>query len=67
MVVLNGMSRYHLAILAVQFGRLTPTRVAELTGILNQLILDATHHAREHFEDAPEIRDWQWTDGLANP
>ena len=62
MVVLNGMSRYHLAILAVRFGRLTPTRAAELTGKLNQLILDATHYAREHFEDAAEIRDWQWTE-----
>jgi xylulose-5-phosphate/fructose-6-phosphate phosphoketolase len=62
MVVLNGMSRYHLAILAIRFARLPQARVTELTATLNQLILDASGYAREHFEDAPEIRDWQWTD-----
>jgi phosphoketolase len=25
------------------------------------MIADAVRYAREHLEDAPEIRDWVWT------
>jgi xylulose-5-phosphate/fructose-6-phosphate phosphoketolase len=62
MVVLNGMSRYHLAILAIRFSTLAPARIAALTATLRQLIDDAVRYSREHFDDAAEIRDWKWTD-----
>jgi xylulose-5-phosphate/fructose-6-phosphate phosphoketolase len=62
MVVLNGMSRYHLAILAIEFSGLSVDRIADLTAALNEKIAEAVRYSREHFEDAPEIRDWLWTE-----
>jgi xylulose-5-phosphate/fructose-6-phosphate phosphoketolase len=63
MVVLNGMSRYHLTIEALRRsgGRLrdrAPALMAECT----EAITRARAYAREHFEDPPEIRDWVWTE-----
>jgi len=60
MVVLNGMSRYHLCIEALRrTARMrdrAPTLIAECTA----RIAEATAYAREHLEDMPEIRDWMW-------
>jgi len=61
MVVLNGMSRYHLAILALRFSPLPVDRIAELTARLTASLEEASRYAREHFEDLPAIRDWHWT------
>jgi len=61
MVVLNGMSRYHLCIEALRratrLRELAPPLIAECNEML------AKHHAyvREHLEDMPEVRDWTWT------
>ncbi len=60
MVVLNGMSRYHLAMLAIRFSGLAPTRASALTDQLRHKIDDAVRYAREHFEDPAELRDWTW-------
>ena len=62
MVVLNGVSRYHLCIEAMRRATrvraLTPSLIAECNDLLSK------HHAyvRANFEDMPEIRDWVWTD-----
>jgi xylulose-5-phosphate/fructose-6-phosphate phosphoketolase len=62
MVVLNGVSRYHLCKLAMENAprvrQLTPPLIRECDALL------ARHHTyvREHFEDLPEVRDWVWTD-----
>jgi xylulose-5-phosphate/fructose-6-phosphate phosphoketolase len=60
MVVLNEMSRYHLVLAALQWTH----RVLDGAPELAQLCRDMLHHhhdyVREHFEDMPEIRDWQW-------
>jgi xylulose-5-phosphate/fructose-6-phosphate phosphoketolase len=61
MVVLNDMSRFHLASLAVKFSGLPSPRIDALRGDLKRRIDEAVEYAREHFEDPPEIRDWQWT------
>jgi xylulose-5-phosphate/fructose-6-phosphate phosphoketolase len=61
MVVLNGMSRFHLAALALRFSGLPEARVAALTSELNSHIEAAVRHARDHFADPPEIQDWVWT------
>ncbi|MGH7617434.1 MAG: phosphoketolase, partial [Gemmatimonadaceae bacterium] len=58
MVVLNHMSRFHLAIVAVRFSRLPADRAAEITAELRRHIDDAVAYSLEHFEDQPEIRDW---------
>ena len=61
MVVLNEMSRYHLAMEAikrsVRFGSVAPTYV----GQLEELIRHSTAYAYQHFADPPEIADWSWT------
>jgi xylulose-5-phosphate/fructose-6-phosphate phosphoketolase len=62
MVVLNEMSRYHLAILALQHSSLPAARTAELIARFRREIDEAVHYAREHFEDRPQERDWTWTD-----
>ena len=60
MVVLNGMSRYHLCIEtlrhATRLRELAPPLIEECNNML------AKHHAyvREYLEDMPEVRDWTW-------
>lgn len=60
MVVLNGMSRYHLCIEALRratrLRELAPPLIAECNNML------AKHHTyvREYLEDMPEVRDWVW-------
>jgi xylulose-5-phosphate/fructose-6-phosphate phosphoketolase len=61
MVVLNEMSRFHLASLAVKFSGLARRRIDVLRADLSQRIEEAVQYARDHFEDAPDIRDWKWT------
>jgi xylulose-5-phosphate/fructose-6-phosphate phosphoketolase len=62
MVVMNGMSRFHLAALALRHARLPNDVTEPLIVDLEQRIEVAVKYAREHFEDAPEIRNWRWTD-----
>ena len=66
MVVLNGMSRYHLAAEALRragagpgssLGDRAPTLIPECEAAIAR----ATAYSREHFEDPPEIRNWSWT------
>lgn len=62
MVVMNGVSRYDLCLIAMHYVSrvlaLTPPLVQECKAML------AKHHdyVREHLEDMPEVRDWVWTD-----
>jgi xylulose-5-phosphate/fructose-6-phosphate phosphoketolase len=64
MVVLNSMSRYHLAFEALR--RTTrPGGEEGRKALMDEClaaIARATTYAREHLEDPPEIRDWVWTD-----
>jgi xylulose-5-phosphate/fructose-6-phosphate phosphoketolase len=64
MVVLNGMSRYHLAIDALKCigpdcraHDRAPTLISELEASISR----ATAYSREHLQDLPEIREWVWT------
>jgi xylulose-5-phosphate/fructose-6-phosphate phosphoketolase len=62
MVVLNRMSRFDLATLAIRFSPLRANRAHALSEELRRHLERATAYTREHFEDPPEIRDWRWTD-----
>jgi len=62
MVVLNGMSRYHLASLAVKYSRLEGGRIATLRAEMAARIDESVRYSREHFEDPAEVRDWKWSD-----
>jgi xylulose-5-phosphate/fructose-6-phosphate phosphoketolase len=59
MVVLNGMSRYHLAIEALRRAPARPNRDV-LIEECRAAIRHATTYAYEHLEDAPEISAWVW-------
>ena len=62
MVVMNEMSRYHLAAEAIRrvprLADAAPAVLAELDARIGA----ATAFAREHFEDEPDVRDWVWSD-----
>lgn len=67
MVVLNQMSRYHLAIDALSHvPRLRSHSLDAMSYFESQL---RKHHTyiREHFEDLPEIRNWHWTADFSQP
>jgi xylulose-5-phosphate/fructose-6-phosphate phosphoketolase len=61
MVVLNGMSRFHLASLALRRARPDDPRTPVLRARGDAKIAHPVRYAREHHEAAPEIRDWVWT------
>jgi xylulose-5-phosphate/fructose-6-phosphate phosphoketolase len=66
MVVMNGMSRYHLCIEALRraseaAGSRAQDRAPTLISECEALISRAIAYSREHLEDPPEIRDWLWT------
>jgi xylulose-5-phosphate/fructose-6-phosphate phosphoketolase len=62
MVVLNGVSRYHLCKLTMEFAprvhALTPPLFQECDTML------ARHHdyVHEYLQDLPEVRNWTWSD-----
>ncbi|HEU4463080.1 MAG TPA: phosphoketolase family protein [Solirubrobacterales bacterium] len=60
MVVMNRMSRYHLALEALRRARRAPAGAAELEASCEEML--DRHHAyvREHLEDMSEVRDWTW-------
>jgi xylulose-5-phosphate/fructose-6-phosphate phosphoketolase len=61
MVVLNRMSRYHLALDALRHARRIPQGGEELAAHCRQM-LDRHHdYIRAHFEDMPEVRNWTWS------
>jgi xylulose-5-phosphate/fructose-6-phosphate phosphoketolase len=63
MVVLNEMSRYHLAFEALRRTTRLGERALGLEDECRAAIARATTYAREHLEDPPEIRDWVWSEG----
>ncbi len=60
MVAMNGMSRYHLCIEALRRTSRLGTRADALAEECRAAITHAAAHAREHFEDPADIRDWTW-------
>jgi xylulose-5-phosphate/fructose-6-phosphate phosphoketolase len=60
MVLMNGMSRFHLAIEALRRSERVRSRAQTLISELEHQITSSRAYAREHLEDAPEIRDWVW-------
>jgi xylulose-5-phosphate/fructose-6-phosphate phosphoketolase len=61
MVVLNEMSRYHLAIQALRWSSRLRQQSQGLIVELQSSIAKAVQYSREYLEDMPEIRDWTWS------
>ncbi|MBN9389573.1 MAG: phosphoketolase family protein [Chloroflexi bacterium] len=61
MVVLNEMSRYHLAMEALHRARKFHDRAPELILECQDMLDKHQAYVREHLEDMPEIQNWVWT------
>jgi xylulose-5-phosphate/fructose-6-phosphate phosphoketolase len=61
MVVLNEMSRFHLAAEALRRVARPLPQAAALIAECEDILAQHRRYVREHFEDMPEIRDWAWT------
>jgi xylulose-5-phosphate/fructose-6-phosphate phosphoketolase len=62
MVVLNSMSRFHLAAEAIRRVPRLSERAPRLIADCQARIEESVAYAHDHLEDQPEIRDWVWTD-----
>jgi xylulose-5-phosphate/fructose-6-phosphate phosphoketolase len=71
MVVLNKMSRFHLAIDALKHVPRLRSQASDAIDMFNRKLYEHHAYIREHFEDMPEIRNWSWTkdfsEGTAPP
>ncbi|MGM8851346.1 phosphoketolase family protein [Salinicola halophyticus] len=63
MVVLNRMSRIHLALDALRYLPAELENAAEIVGDLQALLEKHHRYIREHLDDIPEITHWVWSGG----
>ncbi|MFL5409663.1 MAG: phosphoketolase [Myxococcales bacterium] len=61
MVVLNGMSRYHIAIAALQRARRPPPQASRLVDECEEMLRKHHAYVRAELQDLPEIRDWTFS------
>ena len=61
MVVLNEMSRYHLALDALKHIPRLRVQATDAIQLFGKKLHEHHDYIREHLEDMPEIRNWQWT------
>jgi xylulose-5-phosphate/fructose-6-phosphate phosphoketolase len=61
MVVLNEMSRFHLALDALKHVPRLRSQAASAVDLFGKKLEEHHDYIREHLEDMPEIRNWQWT------
>jgi xylulose-5-phosphate/fructose-6-phosphate phosphoketolase len=61
MVVLNGISRFHLCMEALRRSRRPVPEAASLAEECRAILGRHRVYIGEHFEDLPEIRDWVWS------
>jgi xylulose-5-phosphate/fructose-6-phosphate phosphoketolase len=67
MVVLNQMSRYHLAIDCLKHMPRLRSQASDAIDMFNRKLFEHHAYIREHFEDMPEIRNWHWTADFVQP
>ncbi|MBV9616151.1 MAG: phosphoketolase family protein [Ktedonobacteraceae bacterium] len=62
MVVLNGMSRYHICVEAMRRAQRVSKLTAPLIAECNSVLKKHHDYVRSNLQDMPEVRDWTWTD-----
>jgi xylulose-5-phosphate/fructose-6-phosphate phosphoketolase len=67
MVVLNEMSRFHLAIDALKHVPRLRSQASDAIDMFNRKLYEHQVYIRQHFEDLPEIRNWHWTKDFSEP
>jgi xylulose-5-phosphate/fructose-6-phosphate phosphoketolase len=60
MVVLNRMSRFHLAQEALRRARRRLDGAAELEAHCEEMLRRREDYVHEHLEDMPEVAEWTW-------
>jgi xylulose-5-phosphate/fructose-6-phosphate phosphoketolase len=61
MVVLNEMSRFHLAIDALKNIPRLRSQAEDVIDMFNRKLYEHSTYIRQHLEDMPEITNWGWT------
>ena len=67
MVVLNKLSRFHLAMAALQRVSRLQSETSDAIDLFNRELRVHRTYIREHFIDPPEIADWHWTGDFTSP
>ena len=67
MVVLNKMSRFHLAIDALKHVPRLRSQASDAIDMFNRKLYEHHTYIRQHFQDLPEIRNWSWTKDFSDP
>jgi xylulose-5-phosphate/fructose-6-phosphate phosphoketolase len=67
MVVLNTLDRFHLVMDVANRVPKLQAQAAHIKQRMRDKLSAHTQYIHEHGEDMPEIRDWQWPTGKANP
>ena len=67
MVVLNKMSRFHLAIDALKHVPRLRSQASDAIDMFNRKLYEHHVYIRQHFQDMPEIRNWSWTKDFSDP
>jgi xylulose-5-phosphate/fructose-6-phosphate phosphoketolase len=67
MVVLNGMSRFHLALDALHYVPRLSAKAAAAVAHFHERLSAHPVYIREHLEDLPEITRWHWTPDFSEP
>jgi xylulose-5-phosphate/fructose-6-phosphate phosphoketolase len=67
MVVLNKMSRFHLAMDALKYLTRERSQVSDVIDLFNRKLFEHHGYIREHLQDMPEVRNWRWTPDFTEP
>ncbi len=67
MVVVNQMSRFHLAMEALKRVARLRSKAAPLAEWFDQQLTAHHHYVREELQDMPSIRDWSWVPPSMSP
>ena len=62
MVVLNNVSRYHLAMLALKYLSQFRTKYANLDDEFEGKLAQHRIYIQQYLDDMPEIKEWKWTE-----
>ncbi|PRP86544.1 phosphoketolase [Planoprotostelium fungivorum] len=64
MTILNEISRFHLAQLAIKKTKSNVSGKEALLSKLQSMITDSINYAYQHFEDSNEISRWKWQSSI---
>jgi xylulose-5-phosphate/fructose-6-phosphate phosphoketolase len=67
MVVLNNMSRFHLAIEALKYVSRLRSAASEAIDLFQRRLAEHRVYIREQLEDLPDIANWRWTSDFSEP